>query len=174
MQKAVFLDRDGVINASIVIEGKPYPPKTLKELKILPGVESAISMLKAEGYLCIVITNQPDVSRGKVTLKSVEELNDYLLNKLQLDDIYSCYHDDNDECACRKPKPGSILEAANKYQIDLGESYMIGDRWRDIEAGQRAGCNTIFIDYNYNEKLPLGQNYTVSSLFEAVQLILGE
>lgn len=174
MQKAVFLDRDGVINASIVVDGKPYPPKSLEELKILPGVEAAIFMLKARGYLCIVITNQPDVARGKVSLESVEQLNRYLSNELRIDDFYSCYHDDKDECECRKPKPGAILDAAKKYEIDLSKSYMVGDRWRDIEAGQRAGCRTVFIDYNYDEKLPVGQTHTATSLLEAAQLILGE
>lgn len=173
MKKAIFLDRDGVINSSIVIEGKPYPPKKMEDLNILPGVELALSMFKSEGYLCIIITNQPDVARGKVTFESVNELNQYLQKNLMIDEIYSCYHDDKDQCKCRKPKPGSILNASNKHQIDLNNSYMIGDRWRDIEAGQNAGCKTVFIDYNYLEKRPVGQTYTVGSLLEAAQLILG-
>ena len=173
MQKAIFLDRDGVINSSIIVDGKPYPPSNLEELEILPGVEEALSMFRENGYLCVVITNQPDVARGKVSLESVEELNNHLRENLALDDIYSCYHDDKDQCECRKPKPGALLSASHMYNVNLNDSYMIGDRWRDIEAGQNAGCKTIFIDYNYAEKRPIGQTYTTGSLLEAVKLILG-
>jgi len=172
MKKAIFLDRDGVINSSAVVDGKPHTPKNLEELKILPGVEAALVMLRESGYLCIVITNQPDVARGKVTMESVEELNNHLRERLAIDDIYACYHDDEDKCECRKPKPGAILGASQMYNINLNESYMIGDRWRDIEAGQSAGCKTVFIDYSYDEKRPVGHTYTAGSLLDAVKLIL--
>jgi D-glycero-D-manno-heptose 1,7-bisphosphate phosphatase len=172
MHKAIFLDRDGVINASVVIDGKPHPPENLKQLQILPGVKGAVDLFKQNGFLCIIITNQPDVARGKLSLSTVEEMNDYLVTVLDLDDCFCCYHDDKDCCLCRKPKPGSILNAAQKYNINLNESYMVGDRWRDIEAGQNAGCRTIFIDYHYDEKYPLNPTHTVQTLFEAANLIV--
>jgi D-glycero-D-manno-heptose 1,7-bisphosphate phosphatase len=173
MRKAVFLDRDGVINSSVVINGKPYPPNKLDQLRILPNVDLAINLFKKSGYLCIVVTNQPDVARGKIGLESVDEINQFLLKHLSLDEFYACYHDDSDNCECRKPKPGSILLAAKKHNISLHQSYMIGDRWRDIEAGENAGCKTVFIDYNYVEKRPANPTYTVSSLLEAAQIITG-
>jgi D-glycero-D-manno-heptose 1,7-bisphosphate phosphatase len=174
MHKAIFLDRDGVLNCSIVIDGKPSPPKSLEELKLLPGVDLAIKLFKKKGYLCIVITNQPDVARGKIDPATVESINRFLVQTLALDGCYSCYHDDHDNCECRKPKSGSIIKAAQKYSIDLNDSYMIGDRWRDIDAGHNAGCKTIFIDYNYDEKKPVGASYTVKSLLDAAKIIVSD
>ena len=174
MKKAVFLDRDGVINAAFVVEGKPVPPRTLLDLHILPGVDIALKNLQAAGWLLIVVTNQPDVARGKVTQASVEEINTKLSQILPLSDFRVCYHDSDDHCECRKPLPGAILAASRDYVIDLKCSYMIGDRWRDIEAGKNAGCMTIFIDYGYIEKQPKSPDHKVTSLLEASKLILGE
>lgn len=173
MAKAVFLDRDGVINRAVVREGKPYPPKDLAEMEILPGVDDALARLKAAGYLLIVVTNQPDVARGTTKREAVEEINGFLRTALPIDEVRTCYHDSGDGCDCRKPKPGSILSAAAEHGIDLGESFMVGDRWRDTEAGERAGCRTIFIDYAYDEKQPETVAYRVSSLSEAADIILG-
>ena len=173
MIRAVFLDRDGVINKALVINGKPYPPKNLEELEIIEGVASALSALNTAGWLLIVISNQPDVARGALDSSSVEIINDHLKKTLHIDDFRVCYHDDADLCSCRKPLPGSILKAATDYGIDLSKSYMIGDRWRDIEAGKRAGCKTIFIDYGYQEKHPKDYDHSVSSLFDATDIILG-
>lgn len=172
MQKAVFLDRDGVLNRAIVRDGKPYPPADLSELEILPGVESALRDLQEEGYRLIVITNQPDVARGITRMEAVEAINGYLGSHLPLDAFRTCYHDSDDGCDCRKPLPGSILAAASQYGIDLSKSVMVGDRWRDIEAGQAAGCHTIFIDYGYREKQPETAVVRVASLREAADLIL--
>ena len=172
MVKAVFLDRDGVINKAQIINGKPYPPKSLSQLKIISGVRNALIALHNAGYLLIVITNQPDVSRGITSKETVDEMNDYLSKNLPLDDFLTCYHDDCDNCDCRKPKPGNILLAAKKYNIDLHQSYMIGDRWRDIEAGKSAKCMTMFIDYKYNEKKPIDFDFKADSLHSASQLIL--
>jgi D-glycero-D-manno-heptose 1,7-bisphosphate phosphatase len=174
MSKAVFLDRDGVINRAIVRDGKPYPPANLEETLILPGVESALRALKAAGYLLIVVTNQPDVARGTTARETVEEINAFLGSHLPIDEFRTCYHDSGDGCGCRKPLPGSILTAARKYDVGLSASFMVGDRWRDIEAGQNAGCRTIFIDYGYDEKQPETEVRRVSSLREAADVILGE
>jgi D-glycero-D-manno-heptose 1,7-bisphosphate phosphatase len=174
MLKAVFLDRDGVINKAPVIDGKPYPPRNLDELELLPGVDQAILQLRDRGYFCIVVTNQPDVARGKTSKETVESINQFLIQHLAIHEIISCYHDDHENCGCRKPKPGSLLKAALKYNIDLNKSFMVGDRWRDVEAGQNAGCKTFFIDYQYNEKQPQNPTYKVTSLADAVNIILNE
>jgi D-glycero-D-manno-heptose 1,7-bisphosphate phosphatase len=174
MNKAVFLDRDGVINRAIVREGKPYPPKDLSELEVLPGVPEALAALKQANYKLIVVTNQPDVARGTVKKEVVEGINQHLNAALPLDEFRTCYHDDHEACDCRKPAPGALLAAAAEYSIDLNSSYMVGDRWRDIEAGQRAGCKTVFIDYGYSEKQPEQLDFRVQSLKEAALVILGE
>lgn len=172
MGKAVFLDRDGVINRAIVREGKPYPPANLAELEIIPGVAQSLEKLRAAGYLLVVVTNQPDVARGTTRREVVEEINTFLAAQLPIDEFRTCYHDSCDGCECRKPKPGALLIAAKQYGVDIAQSYVVGDRWRDIEAGQRARCKTVFIDYGYAEKRPNGADYTVTSLYEWVQDIL--
>ena len=174
MLKAVFLDRDGVINKTHMIDGKPYPPPDLDQLEMIPGVDQAILQLRDRGYVCIVVTNQPDVARGETSKETVESINQFLIQHLAIHEIISCYHDDQENCDCRKPKPGSLITAALKYNIDLSKSFMVGDRWRDIEAGQNAGCRTFFIDYQYSEKQPTNPTYRVASLSEAVHIILNE
>ncbi|MCZ2207545.1 HAD-IIIA family hydrolase [Cylindrospermopsis raciborskii] len=172
MRKAVFLDRDGVINRAVVKQGKPYPPATLEELEILPGVDKALHSLQREGFLLIVVTNQPDVARGKTKKEFVDAVNSRLASNLPINDFLTCFHDDSDNCDCRKPKAGSLLFAAAKYVIDLHCSFMVGDRWRDIEAGYQAGCQTIFVDHGYDEKRPDRFDFKVSSLLEAAKTIL--
>ena len=171
-RRAVFLDRDGVINRAVVVNGKPYPPANLETMEILPGVPDALSALSKAGFLLIVITNQPDVARGTTPQSTVEAINQYLTDVLPIDEFRTCFHDDRAACDCRKPMPGALLAAAKQHDIDLENSYMIGDRWRDIEAGERAGCRTIFIDYGYDEKQPVSMNFCVKTLQEAANLIL--
>lgn len=172
MRKAIFLDRDGVINKAIVINGKPFPPHNLNDVKILKEVKKSMDLLKASNWMIIVITNQPDVSRGITSRYKVEKINSYLKHKLPIDEIYTCYHDDKENCKCRKPKPGALKLAAKNNNIDLDKSYMIGDRRGDIEAGNVAGCKTFFIDYNYDEIKPLDFTFQVKSLKEATDIIL--
>lgn len=174
MNRAIFLDRDGVINRAFVKDGKPYPPKCIDELEILPGVKDALHRLHRAGYLLIVVTNQPDVARGTSSKKVVDEINDILAKQLPIDHFKTCYHDDSDKCECRKPLPGLILNSANEYKIDLSKSFMVGDRWRDIAAGQSAGCRSFFINYRYLEAQPEAPDFIVSSLAEAERIILGE
>jgi D-glycero-D-manno-heptose 1,7-bisphosphate phosphatase len=171
MNKAVFLDRDGVINKAVVIDSKPFPPASINELEIIEGVKEGIAQLKEAGYIIIVATNQPDVARGKTALQKVQEINSFLESKLSIDEVYCCYHDGPDNCHCRKPKPGMLLDAAEKYRIHLQQSFMIGDRWRDIEAGKEAGVTTILIDYNYDEK-KTAPDFTAANFSEAVNYIL--
>lgn len=174
LSRAVFLDRDGVINRAIIRCGKPYPPASLVELEILPGVNEALQELHEADYLLIVVTNQPDVARGTAKIEDVEMMNAYLLAQLPIDDFKTCYHDSADNCSCRKPLPGSLLKAAREHNIDLSKSFMVGDRWRDIEAGASAGCKTFFINYCYSERQPDAPDFIVSSLLEAKEIILGE
>jgi len=171
MKRAVFLDRDGVINEAIVSEGKPYPPEGLENLRILPGVSEALEKLKQKGFLNLVVTNQPDVARGKTRKETVEAIHAKLASELALDGFYTCWHDDKDGCDCRKPKPGLLLKAAKDYDIDLENSFLVGDRWRDIEAGIAAKCRTVFLDYGYSEKKPISQDSTAKSLESAYEYI---
>ena len=172
MHRAIFLDRDGVINRSVVRNGKPHPPSNLGEMEILPGVYDAMTVLHKSGWLLIVVTNQPDVARGMAQRVDVELMHDFLKQNLPIHEILTCYHDDNDNCSCRKPMPGALLSAGVRNGIDLAASIVVGDRWRDVEAGVRAGCKTIFIDHGYAEKQPQNFNYRVQSLSEAADIIL--
>lgn len=169
--RAVFLDRDGVLNKAIVREGKPYPPANLSELEILPGVTEAINILREAGFILIVVSNQPDVARGTTTKHMVEEINHFLDDKLNIDRFIMCY-DDDDQSQFRKPRPGMLLAGAQEFEISITDSFMVGDRWRDIEAGISAGCKTIFIDYGYSEKQPSNHNFKVQSLLEAAHIII--
>ncbi len=172
MRRCVFLDRDGVLNRAIVRDGLPYPPASLAEFELMPGAAGACAALKSAGFLLVVVTNQPDVARGTQTREAVERINQALRSQIPVDDIRVCYHDGKDACHCRKPRPGLLLDAARDFQIDLSRSYMIGDRWKDIEAGYRAGCTTVFLDWNYDEKQPEAPNFRASSLRTAVEWIL--
>jgi len=171
--RAVFLDRDGVVNRAVIRDGKPFPPASLEELEITPGTESALQDLKKRGFKLIIVTNQPDVARGLTSQAAVEKINQALATSLSLDDVFVCYHSDENNCDCRKPKPGMLLEAAQKHNIDLSRSYMVGDRWRDIDAGHNAGCKTILVDSGYNERAPARPpEARVRSLREAADWIL--
>ena len=170
--RAVFLDRDGVLNQTVVRNGCPFPPRSLGEVTILPGVREACRKLRDAEYLLIGVTNQPDIARGTATEESVAAINRYLQGELGIHEFRVCPHDDLDRCACRKPEPGLLVQAAEKWNVDLKASYMVGDRWRDIEAGLRAGCKTAFIDYAYKERRPTWVDISVTSLDEASEWIL--
>ena len=175
MARAVFLDRDGVLNAAIVRNGKPFPPASVEELQIFPEAPEALAALKQRGFLLIVITNQPDVARGTQTKSSVEAIHAALTAALPLDAVFTCYHDDADRCDCRKPKPGMLLRAFQDFKIDASLSYMVGDRWRDIDAGASAGCKTVWIDYNYAERAPASRvDARVASVAEAAAWIIND
>jgi D-glycero-D-manno-heptose 1,7-bisphosphate phosphatase len=173
--RAVFLDRDGVINQAIIRDGKPYPPATLDELVIVPEARESLDDLKRAGFMLIVVTNQPDVARGLQTLGAVEAIHTALRQALPLDDFLLCIHDDSAHCDCRKPQPGLFFEASREHDVDLTRSFMIGDRWRDVEAGAHAGCATVWIDYGYEERRSsVEPSATVYSLRAAVDWILAQ
>ncbi|PIS00626.1 MAG: HAD family hydrolase [Chlamydiae bacterium CG10_big_fil_rev_8_21_14_0_10_35_9] len=171
MNKAVFLDRDGVINDTIIINNKSYPPNSLHELVIFKEVYPALELLKKAGFILIIVTNQPDVGRKTQDLNVVEAIHSYIRDLLPLDDIYACYDEYSSDY---KPKPGMLIRAASKYQIDLSQSYMVGDRWRDVGAGKAAKCCTIFIERNYSEQLREIPDHTCFNLLEAASFILSQ
>ena len=172
--RAVFLDRDGVINRPLIRAGKPYPPATLDEFEILPGAREACQVLKTLGFLLVVATNQPDVGRRTLAREAVEAIHTWMLQQLPIDHVMTCFHAGaayGDPCECRKPQPGMLFQAAETLKIDLANSFMIGDRWRDVECGLNAGCKTIFIDWGYKEKLRRQPDCRAGSLLEAAKLI---
>jgi D-glycero-D-manno-heptose 1,7-bisphosphate phosphatase len=172
---AVFLDRDGVLNRAIVRGGKPYPPHSLDEFVVVPGAAADLRRLKELGFFLVVVSNQPDVARRTQTRQTVEAINAVLASALPIDDILVCFHDDADRCECRKPAPGLILEATRRHDLDPARSFLIGDRWRDVAAGQRAGVRTLFIDYQYQERRPEPPaDATVASLHDAVDWIAAQ
>jgi len=169
---AVFLDRDGVINRAVIRDGRPCSPRSIEQLELLPGVGEALQALSANGYSLVVVSNQPDVARGLICREAVDAMSSWLKSSLRLDAVLVCTHDDADGCDCRKPLPGLILRAAVELHLDCKASYLVGDRWRDIEAGRRAGCRTLFVDAGYDEQAPDTFDFRVNSLPDAARIIL--
>jgi D-glycero-D-manno-heptose 1,7-bisphosphate phosphatase len=177
VNRAVFLDRDGVINRPLVRQGLPYPPRSPEEFEILPGIESACRALKEAGFLLVVATNQPDVGRGTLSREAVEEIHRVMARHLPIDRVEVCFHAGDrygQPCECRKPRAGMLLRAASDMSIDLTRSFMVGDRWRDIDCGKRAGCKTILVDLGYAEDLREQPDHIALDLAEAARIILGE
>jgi D-glycero-D-manno-heptose 1,7-bisphosphate phosphatase len=170
---AVFLDRDGVLNESLVVDGVPRPPYDVADLRILPGVEEACRAFSDAGLLIVVVTNQPDISRGALQPAQLTAIHHVLQDALPLDDIAVCVHDDDAGCPCRKPRPGMVLDAARRLGIDLDRSVLVGDRWRDIEAARRAGVASAYIEWGRGETLPSQPDATFTSLLEARDWVLG-
>ena len=174
-QRAVFLDRDGTLNAPLVRDGKPYPPASVAEFHLLPGTAEGCRHLHAAGYVLIVATNQPDVGRGTLSQAAVEAMHSHLRKLIpEITRIEVCYDsgDTHPPSEFRKPAPGMLLRAAAALDLDLGQSWMIGDRWRDVDCGANAGCQTIFIDLGYQESLRKKPDFTVQTFPQAVGLIL--
>ncbi|HSR25751.1 MAG TPA: HAD family hydrolase, partial [Candidatus Eisenbacteria bacterium] len=171
-RRAVFLDRDGVLNEAVTVDRRPFPPDSVAGLVLTPGVEDACAALRRAGFLLIVVTNQPDVSRGSMDRRAVEAINAELRRRLPLDDVLVCPHDDADGCRCRKPRPGMLLEAAARWGVSLPDSVMVGDRWRDIDAGREAGCRTVHVARGYDERPARGADLVVVCLRDAVPWIV--
>ncbi len=172
--RTVFFDRDGVLNEAIVIDGKPFSPRHLGDFKLLPEAEPILWKLKAAGFFIAVITNQPDVGRGLMSQTEIEAMHRHLAAALPVDVIAACYDDGkmlNSEY--RKPNPGMILHLAERYGLDLPKSFVVGDRWSDIEAGRRAGCQTVFLDRHYAERLESPPHHEVQELAEIIPLTMG-
>jgi D-glycero-D-manno-heptose 1,7-bisphosphate phosphatase len=162
-----------VINESIVVSGKPYSPIIPDNFKLLAGVKEALKDLRKAGYLNVIVTNQPDVSTGKQSKSNIEAIHNMLCRELPIDLVMVCYHVDEDNCLCRKPRSGMLIEAAIKLGIDISQSFMVGDRWRDVACGQEAGCKEVFfIDYGYNERTPEAPFTRVDSLLMCAKKII--
>lgn len=172
-QRGIIFDRDGVLNEVVVLEGVPHPPDSVANLVIKTGVREGLSRLKNKGYLLFCLTNQPDVARGTLELEDVSQINDFLANELGILEFFVCAHDDSDNCECRKPKPGGVIHFLTKYNLDPSETFVFGDRWRDIDAGNAAGCKTIHIDGGYVEKRATNYNFSTVSFSEAIDFVLG-
>jgi D-glycero-D-manno-heptose 1,7-bisphosphate phosphatase len=171
-RRAVFLDRDGVLIAALVRDGLPYSPRRPGEVEVLPGVVAACDALREAGFVLVVVTNQPDVARGSQTLAGVETVNERLREEVVVDEIVVCPHDDADDCDCRKPRPGMLVDAAQRWNLDLRRSFMVGDRWRDVGAGRSAGCTVVFVDHGYDERLLGPADAVVPDLPAAAEWIL--
>ena len=172
MTAAAFLDRDGVLIATEVREGRPYAVLSSDDVVVLPGVEEGLSRLKSAGLMTIVVTNQPDVARGLVSRAEVDAIHERLMDTLPIDAIRACFEVDGPDARCYKPLPTMLVDSAGEFGVDLSASYMVGDRWRDVGAGQAAGCRTVFIDWGYREALMHEPDWTVRSFGEAVTTIL--
>lgn len=175
--RAVFLDRDGVLNKPVIIEKHPYPPRRVEEFELLPGVQEACARLKEAGFLLVVATNQPDVGRKLLAQEIVEAMHAKLASLIPLDRIEVCYAAGSaagQPSDFRKPAPGMVLRAAHALGVTLQESWMVGDRWRDIDCGKAARCRTIFVDHGYAEQLRTPPDFVVKSLPEAADLILAK
>lgn len=172
MNRAVFLDRDGVINRAIIHEGKAYAPHSLDSFHILPNVAESVIKLRQAGFLTIVVTNQPEIARGTLSAAIVADMHQRLRSLVRVDDIFVCPHKDSDECPCRKPKPGMMFDAAKEYGIDLSNSFLVGDSWKDMEAAGNAGCKGILIKTSHNKDVSCFRS--VENLAEAVDVILSE
>lgn len=168
---AVFLDRDGVLNEAVIRDGMPFAPLSVEDVVIPHGAAEALDRLRAAGFRLIMVTNQPDIVRGKVLRSTVDAINNYIRSRLRVDAVEMCTHDDADNCPCRKPKPGMLIHAAERDGISLADSFLIGDRWRDIEAGRQAGCRTILIGDGYVEGIKSPPDIAVSNLAEAADWI---
>jgi D-glycero-D-manno-heptose 1,7-bisphosphate phosphatase len=171
MVRAVFLDRDGVLNKNFVRDGVPHPPKNLLEFEMLPNVPEAVTHLKDAGFLLVVVTNQPDVARGTQSISVIHEMHEALRREINVDEIYICIHD-GDGCVCRKPKPGMLLSAAKTHNIDLKNSFMVGDRWKDIVAGSTAGCKTVLVGSLDEGKMPIAPDAVFTDLFASINWII--
>ncbi|GAA3199044.1 transaldolase [Dactylosporangium siamense] len=171
LRPAVFLDRDGVLNDVQIRDGVPVPPPNVGEMRLLPGVVEACTRLHELGYVLVVVTNQPDIARGTQSRAEVDRMHAFLQERLPLDKIVVCPHDDADGCTCRKPRPGMIVETAQRLGLDLSRSFCVGDRWRDIEAAQRAGVTAIYVERNYGERKAVGADAVVPSLLDAIPFI---
>ena len=172
LNKAVFFDRDGVLNRSIVRQGKPFAPRTIKNFKLYAGLRSVLRKLLFYDYTLLVVTNQPDIGNGYVDLTTVEAMHSILLERLPIREVFLCPHSQDMGCICRKPNVGLFRLASEKYNIDLTESFMIGDRWSDVEAGNNIGCKSIWIDRGYSEKQPENAFHIVKTTNQAINVII--
>ena len=168
--RAVFLDRDGVVNKVVFRDNRPGSARSLEEFVFNDGIRQATRKLKDYGFRIIVVSNQPDLARGEIKKGILDIMTQKMRWEIPIDDVFICPHDDIHQCSCRKPKPGMLFEAASRWKVDLSSSFLIGDTWKDIEAGKAAGCKVILLDAPYNQDVQC--DFRAKSLSEAVNLII--
>jgi len=172
MRRAVFFDRDGTLNETVDRDGSPGSPRAMDELEIVSDAPEGLQRLHDAGFVLLCATNQPEVARGLTSRTFVDSVNRCLLEALPLDEVLVCWHDDGASCACRKPLPGLLNDAAQRLDLDLQASFMVGDRWRDVEAGRAAGCHSILVLRPWSEQWRCSPEFTAGSLTEACAWIL--
>ncbi|HEY9642516.1 MAG TPA: HAD family hydrolase [Coleofasciculaceae cyanobacterium] len=170
LRPGVFLDRDGVINNIVWRQGMPVSPRTFSEFVLADGIQEAVQRLKAAALPVFVVTNQPDIARHKMTAEALEQMTAAVYQALPIDDLRICPHDNDDDCACRKPRPGMLIELAQQWPIDLSRSFIVGDSWKDMAAGKQAGCRTVLIARDYNRET--AADFAVTDVLAAATLIL--
>ena len=170
-RQAIFLDRDGVINKATFVNGKHRSPLVLEELEIFKDAKRSIRKLRKLGFLIFIVTNQPEISRGNLRREESDAINAAIDKEIEPDEIVACPHDDSDGCSCRKPLPGMITGLISRYMLDPTRCYLVGDRLKDIEAGQAAGVKSIQIDRGYPEGLSTARLSSAKSLSGAVRII---
>ncbi len=171
LRPAAFLDRDGILNVPLVREGRPRSPSSVEQFDLYPEAPAACLRLRELGFAVVVVSNQPELARGGLDRPTLCAMHDELRRRVPVDGVYVCPHDDPDRCGCRKPAPGLLITAAVDLGLDLGASVVVGDRWRDIEAGRRAGCRTVHVDRHYDERKPESADFVAASLADAVRWI---
>lgn len=167
----IFLDRDGVLNKSIIKNGKPYAPRFFKDFELLEGINETLKKIKYFNYKIAIFTNQPDVKQFDYMYSEIDKMHNYIYQNLPIDYIDVCFHTDEDMCECRKPKSGMLKRISKKLNIELSSSKVVGDRWSDIKAGQNVGADCFFIDYKYNERRPDGKFTTINKLSDIINYL---
>lgn len=170
MQGALYLDRDGILNKVVMRDGIVGSPRDKTEFEILEDAHYLTELAYDLGFKSIVVSNQPDVERGLMTLEKLEIINDLLKDELLIEHIEFCTSSDDDNHD-RKPNPGMLLDTAHMYKINLEESFFVGDGWKDVEAGKRAGVKTILLQTDYNKEIHGSADYNCNSIKEIVELI---
>ncbi len=174
VRKAVFLDRDGVINRSLIVNGKPKAPINYKDFIFLPNSKKSINLLIKNNYLVFVVTNQPDIGNKKILISEINLMHDKIMQQTKIEKIFMCPHSQKKNCDCRKPKIKFLLFAKKNYNLDLSKSFVVGDRFTDIQMGINSGCRTIFINRSYKEEYPKNRDYEVKNILQAAQIIISK
>src|SRR2546425_1474666 len=170
MKRAVFIERDGILNEVGVGPKNPIVPLTLEEFRIKKEAEPSLKKLKKAGFVLIVTSNQPGLSRGYQSRRELDRMHDLVKRCFPIDDLMICPHDESDHCPCRKPRPGLLIEAAFKWHLNLDHSFVISDKWQDAEAARTAGCTSLLLKSPY-----VGQvhhDFVLSDLETIVEKIL--
>ena len=170
MKRAAFFDRDGTLNLPTIRDGRAYAPLSEADFRIYPEAKEALTLVNEAGLVNLVVTNQPELATGDLNPESLKAMHKTLRDALPIEAVYVCPHHSSEGCECHKPGPKLLLQAAEEWDLDLGSSFLVGDRWRDILAGDNVGCTTILIDRPYSGDC--NPHYRVPDLKSAADCIL--